>query len=474
MKLKWEAGLYPGYIALPCAAGGLLFLGAAALRILGLAQGTAGARVTVLLLTLTLAALALVLLSGINWGRRQLVLLLPIGLAFFLRALCLDHSTLDYQDFLAQWAAFFRENGGFAAIKFPVGNYNAPYLYFMAAISYLPVPDLYLIKLFSILFDVLLAWGGQRLAAVLAGRESSACRYTPVLLLLLPTVVLNGSYWGQCDALYGALVVHALACVLGKQPRASVVLLAVAFSFKLQTIFIIPLWCALWFSGRVKFAHLWLFPLTYVGTILPALLLGKPLSDTLGIYLGQMEVNNELTFNAPSLYQFRPYGAQIDESLAARIGICAAFVLVLVLLAFLFVRRTRLSNETLLAAAVVLTIGVPFLLPYMHDRYFFLADVLTLIWACTAWRRFPQAVLIQFASLSAYATYLRLQFTCPIRLGPYTFPMGLEALAVLLALGLSIAALLALPSPAGGGTQKRIGPKSLFNILKNASWREIF
>ena len=42
--------------------------------------------------------------------------------------------------------------GGFAAVKLPIGNYNAPYLYFLAAISYLPIPDLYLIKLFSILF----------------------------------------------------------------------------------------------------------------------------------------------------------------------------------------------------------------------------------------------------------------------------------------------------------------------------------
>ena len=446
MKLERQP---PLYMVLPCAAGGGLFLIGAALRILGLGQGTLGARITVLLLVLALAMLTQVLLSGPYgrpWDRRQLLLLLPIGLAFFLRAVCLDHSTLDYQDFLAQWAAFFRENGGFAAIKFPVGNYNAPYLYFMAAISYLPVPDLYLIKLFSILFDVILAWGGQRIIVILAGRENPACWYAPVLLLLLPTVILNGAYWGQCDALYGALVVHALACALDKRPKTSVVLLAVAFSFKLQTIFVIPLWCALWFSGRVKFAHLWLFPLTYVGTILPALLLGKPLSDTLGVYLGQMGVNNELTFNAPSIYQFRPYGAQINEPLAARIGICAAFVLVLALLAVLFRYRDKLSNEILLTSAVVLTVGVPFLLPYMHDRYFFLADVLTLIWACAVRRRFPQAVLIQLASLSSYSTYLRLKFTCPLHLGHYTFPMGLEALMVLAALILSIAALVRLKS----------------------------
>ena len=43
------------------------------------------------------------------------------------------------------------------AVSPAVGDYNVPYLYFMAFISYLSAPDLYLIKLFSIIFDVILA-----------------------------------------------------------------------------------------------------------------------------------------------------------------------------------------------------------------------------------------------------------------------------------------------------------------------------
>ena len=47
-------------------------------------------------------------------------------------------------------------------MKLPIGNYNAPYLYFLPP-SPICHTDLYLIKLFSILFDVVLAWGGFRL-----------------------------------------------------------------------------------------------------------------------------------------------------------------------------------------------------------------------------------------------------------------------------------------------------------------------
>ena len=96
---------------------------------------------------------------------------------------------------ISVWAAFFRDNGGFAAIAQPIGNYNAPYLYFLAAISYLPVPDLYCIKLFSILFDVLLAWGGGRLARCLTGEGDARPYLAFFLLLLLPTPILNGAYW---------------------------------------------------------------------------------------------------------------------------------------------------------------------------------------------------------------------------------------------------------------------------------------
>ena len=86
------------------------------------------------------------------------------------------------------------------------------------------------------------------------------------IALFLPTVVLNGAYWGQCDSIYGAMVVHALALLLEDRPKSSVVLMAVAFSFKLQAIFVLPLWGVMWLARKVKFWHLWLFAVTYMGT----------------------------------------------------------------------------------------------------------------------------------------------------------------------------------------------------------------
>lgn len=365
-------------------------------------------------------------------GQRLLPLLFPLALAFFLRVFLLDHQTLDYQDFLAHWAAFFRDNGGFAALDRPVGNYNVPYLYFMALISYFQTPDLYLIKLFSILFDILLAWGGFRLVRRLAG-EGRPLAPTAAFcaMLLLPTVVLNGAYWGQCDSIYAALLLHALASAMDGKGPGSVLLLAAAFSFKLQAVFLVPLWCVLWYTGRVKFRHLLLFPAGCAAIAAPALLAGKPLGDIAAIYLGQMGVNSALSFNAPSVFQYIPYGLEVNAALAAKLGIAAAFALVLGLLGYLFLRRDRVDDQALLMAALLLAVGVPFLLPYMHERYFFPADALALVWLCADLRRWPQALAIQGASVMGYLVYFTGRFVAVVRLFGRSFPMGMETSLVL-------------------------------------------
>ena len=104
------------------------------------------------------------------------------------------------------------------------------------------------------------------------------------------------------------------------------------------------------------------------------------------------------------------------------------------LLAAAFFFRDRLDDHTLLLCGLVLALGVPFLLPYMHDRYYFLADVLTLAWACILPRRFPVAALVQLCSLSAYFTYLRAKYTLILTFGTHMFTMLGESLLMLAAL----------------------------------------
>lgn len=393
-----------------------------------------------LFLVLTLAAwlcLGLLFLTKAKLPRNALYLCMGVlVIALAVRFPMLSHETYDYRDFLSPWVQFFRDNGGFFALRQPLGDYNVPYLYFLAFFSYLPVSELYLIKMLSLVFDLLLAFTGARLTRRVCG-EAYAYPAAFSILLLLPTVVLNGAYWGQCDSLYAALTLLAFADVLEGHPARGVIWLGVAFSFKLQTIFLIPLWCVLWYSKRLKFRHLCLFPVSYFAAILPALLLGRPLLSILGVYFKQAgQYHDRLTLNAPSAFALIPRGTEVNGDLLAKVGIAAAFLLVIGLLLWLFFYRDRLTDRHILTAALILAIGVPFFLPYMHDRYFFLADVLSAVWAVGAYRRTPVPVCVQLASYGGYHAYLTLRYAFPMAWGAWLMLIALAAAAI--SLGLSL------------------------------------
>lgn len=364
---------------------------------------------SVLLLELLLA-LWLLFRAGLLSSRPRLFLSLALlAGAFLLRAVCLDYVTLDYRDFLSRWVAFYRDNGGFRSFAYPLGNYNIPYLYFLCAFSYLPVNDLYLIKLLSIFFDVMLAWGSMRLLRCVRGespRMELACFFT---VLYLPTVILNGALWAQCDSIYVALAVLGAALAMEGKSVRSMLCFTLSFGFKLQAVFLLPILAVFWVIGKLRLRHLALFPLFYTLLVLPAVALGKPFVDTLLLYASQTgSIGSALNYNSPSVYAFF-WRAQPTES-ASMLGIAAAFTWLGVLLLFAVFRREKLTPRAVLALLVLMAVGIPFLLPHMHDRYFFASDVLTVVLAYAVPACLFTAPLAQYASLLSYYAYLHMRY----------------------------------------------------------------
>lgn len=340
--------------------------------------------------------------------RAQVAAVLLTAAAFTLRGLCLSYETLDYQNFLSHWVAFYRDNLGFRSFAYPLGNYNIPYLYFLCAFSYLPVRDLYLIKLLSILFDVLLAYAAMKLLACCGKGKGAqlACYFT---VLLLPTVVLNGALWGQCDSIYVALALLGLWLGLEDRPVLSVLCFTLSFGFKLQAVFILPIMAVLWFRGNYRLWHFALFPAFYVLLVLPAVMLGKPFLETVSLYGSQTgSIGDGLNYNSPSVYAFFWRSPQTSE--AASLGIAASVTFMLTVLLLCFFRRERLSPRAVCAAALLFVTGIPFLLPHMHERYFFGADVLSVVLGMSSLLCVPTAALAQFASLLGYHAYLKMRY----------------------------------------------------------------
>jgi Gpi18-like mannosyltransferase len=316
----------------------------------------------------------------------------------------------DYLFCLAPWAEGFR-NHGWSYIVTTWSDYNVTYLYIIGGIARIPLNDLYLYKLVSVIFDCGIVIAGLRLAnvfhfgplrkAVLGGA-----------LFLAPTVWLNSSFWGQCDSIYVFFCLLGLVFILEDRPALSAVCAAAAFSFKMQAIFILPIFAVLWMVKRVKWwREIPVFLGTYFITVIPAWLIGRPLFDILLIYFNQTQTySSRLNLNSPSAYALLgPDTSNLSASthdILFKTGLVLAFCFLGALLLIAWVFRDRIGSRAIFLFALTMVIGIPWLLPSMHDRYFYLADIFCVILAVMIPKRWYFAPFCIIASYSGYHAYL--------------------------------------------------------------------
>lgn len=363
-------------------------------------------------------ALAMLLLrrGGILSDRPLLICALVLcAAAMVIRAVYFNIESDDYTTFLAPWTQFFRDNGGFKAMAFFPGNYNPPYMYFLAAFSYFDIPELYMIKALSVLFDVLLAWSCMKLLSLYT---ASRARLLGVFLavLYLPTVVANGAYWGQCDSIYAFFGIYALYLGMSGRGTGAMISLAACLAFKLQAVFVIPVFFILLLAKKIKWRQLLVFPAAYAVFMLPAVIAGAPLLDTLTLYFSQAgTVGDAMNYNAPSFTSM--FSWQGDTSGSAKALIIAAFLLVAAVYTAAVLLRRRLSDRVILGFALILAMGIPYLLPHMHDRYFFIPGVLALVLAASDLSFAPAPVFAELASLHCYYAYFTRYYLVQPRYG---------------------------------------------------------
>ncbi|MBB3693599.1 hypothetical protein [Sphingomonas sp. BK580] len=320
---------------------------------------------------------------------------------------CVPLSNGDVRDHLLHWTAYIVAHGRFDALGHAFSEYAPPYLYLLSLGTLLApaLGQLAVIKLVSIAGTMFLAlcvrW--LLLACVDAPTASRAC----VLTLCLPTVVANGPAWGQCDALYAGCAVLAVGAVARGRILCAMLATGVAVSFKLQGVFIAPLLLATLLAARGRWWTLALLPTTYAAMMLPAWIAGRPARDLALLYLYQGAYFHDLARSVPNMWQvLRALAPELPYVPGVLVGLLlAAAAVVLVALA----SRRRLDDpERVLLVALTGAMLVPYLLPKMHNRYFFLADVLAFAYAMVAGspRAMRIAVLAQIASFLSYATFL--------------------------------------------------------------------
>jgi Gpi18-like mannosyltransferase len=99
-----------------------------------------------------------------------------------------------------------------------------------------------------------------------------------------------------------------------------------------------------------------------------------------------------------------PPGVSTAQNKWVGIGL-AALAVALVGILLLWSKPT-LTPTVVLHMSLVCVLAIPFLLPEMHERYFYLADVVSVIYAFYIPRSFYMPIIMQLASLLSYAPYL--------------------------------------------------------------------
>ncbi|HEY8804854.1 MAG TPA: hypothetical protein VIM42_07075, partial [Clostridium sp.] len=191
--------------------------------------------------------------------KKFLILVAIIWLALIVRIHGLPFTSQDYNAFLSRWFDNIKTNGGFSSLKNSMGDYTQPYLYLLTLGTYTSINKLFYIKMLSFVFEIMAAFFIMKIVNM-KYKDEKLGYLSFGILLLIPTVILNGSVWAQCDIIYTSFVIGSIYYILREKPIISIILYGIALSFKLQAIFILPLFAILLFKNKIKIYHLLLIP----------------------------------------------------------------------------------------------------------------------------------------------------------------------------------------------------------------------
>ncbi len=334
-----------------------------------------------------------------QWALVVVALLCALGMRYALA----PNVSGDIEHAVRPWLDTIRTDG-FSALGGSFANYNPPYLYLLYLGSLTPLNDLEIIKSIAAVFDLALAAGVAAIAFRLRGGVFVAA-LAGVGVLLLPEVFLNSAMWGQADGIFTALLVWSAWGLLTKRFTLAWVLFALAFSVKLQAMFLLP-WIAVAFIAQ---RHRWRSVLIGVGALLvtyvPALIAGRSIPSLANVYLHQVGEKKLLAVGVANMYQWVPKEFY-PTVFPAGILFAVAVVALLVALYLRQLPAAELTGPWLLRVAAAIGVLVPFVLPAMHDRYFYAGAVLTAICVLVDRRYLIPAVILQFTAVMAYAPFL--------------------------------------------------------------------
>lgn len=350
--------------------------------------------------------------------RKEYVILgLIVIAALLLRFWCRDIQSRDMEVFLLPWFEKLEQLDLHTALNTQVGDYNMFYQLIIYIMTKLPGEPMYIYKFLSVIFDFIMAYGIYKWLSELTDRKKACLGFG--LTLLLPTVWMNSAAWGQCDSIYVAFIIWSLYTLYKKKYITSFILLGFAFTFKLQTVFILPFVGYLYLTQRRKnkfsILHFGLIPLVHIATALPNLIAGRHIGEIFSIYTNQVSSYQNMYINYPSLWSIFP----IDYDAGMSLAIFVTASIIVALFIWFYKNKVEATGKHFLWCAFILSYTCVLFLPSMHERYSFLYEILAIILVIYKGRGWILLAAFQFISGMTYNFYL------------YSTPYNIKLLAVI-------------------------------------------
>jgi Gpi18-like mannosyltransferase len=156
-------------------------------------------------------------------------------------------------------------------------------------------------------------------------------------------------------------------------------------------------------KGRIPWLYFFVVPLIYLVFGSAAAVIGRSWESIISLYVGQVDQFEYLAMYVPNLYSFIP---NIYYQPALKMGLLIFFAVMLCWAYLSWRSKMILTPYRILFLALASVAIVPFLLPKMHDRYFYPADVFSFVVAVFNPELWFLPVLYQGISGLSYTSFL--------------------------------------------------------------------
>ncbi len=307
-----------------------------------------------------------------------LLLVLLTAAGTLLRYLGMPYETSDLRVLTSWYQQMVDAGPSIHALASFRGDYPLSYIFIIWLCTKIPLDFAISIKLFSIVLDYLMAHLFGRVAEYLYPSKGYSYCLGYGIVMLLPMVFLNSAFWGQSDNFYAAFLIGMLLCLLkGKYPQM-MIFLGLAFSYKLQTVFILPfILIYYWLEKKFSILQFAIVPVVMMIINIPAIIAGYPPTIAITQFMGQSGAYPWLYYFYPNFWFFfqgQPY---------FRFSLSAIFLAIMALLIFVILlvkKNVHITSDRVIPVVIWVMYTCVMFMPSMHERYTYMPEILATLY----------------------------------------------------------------------------------------------